>query len=149
MQVCYNKFVVRYFIIKHFFSKTICLDLEENLALLTPHADNTQAELVSSIDGNVQLDAGMPLTTTNSIGGKIKINITKPIVTLPIQKESVPPVEPEIIPPLEHLEKNDEPLPPGEEPIQLNLKPALQGVTLVRNSPVIKGTELTGMCSIM
>lgn len=115
------------------------------IPLTTPLADNTQAELVSSIDGNVQLESGMPITST---GSKIKINITKPIQPTPAPTKEpevtkVPTPEPEI------PEENDEPLPPGEEPVQLNLKPALQGVKLTKNPPVMKGTELTGMCSIM
>lgn len=114
--------------------------------------DNTQAELVSSIDGNVQLDAGIPISTSSNLGAKIKINITKPIVTLS-SKEVVSNnsnvTEPEPLLPIEPPEDSNEPLPPGEEPIQLNLKPALQGLKLTRQPTVKKGTELTGMCSIM
>lgn len=121
-----------------------------DIPVITSMVDNTQTEVVSSIDGNVQLESGVPITTSNSLGAKIKINITKPIANLP--KEIPVPtniIEPDPILPIEPPEDSNEPLPPGEEPIQLNLKPALQGVKLTRQPIVKKGTELTGMCSIM
>lgn len=122
------------------------------MTLTTSQVDNTQAELVSSMDGNVQLEAGPTLASGGGLGNKIKINITKPIVsvqpkepTSSSQKEAPAVVVPIVEAPIE----NDEPLPPGEEPIQLNLKPTLQGLKLTKQATVMKGTELTGMYSIM
>lgn len=111
------------------------------IPLSTPMADNTQAELVSSIDGNVQLESGMPIA---AMGSKIKINITKPILPAP-----QPCKEQELSLSETGLPDSSEPLPPGLEPVQLHLKPALQGVVLTENPTVVKGHELTGMCSIM
>lgn len=109
-------------------------------------AEPAQPALISSIDGNTELVSSIPTTTAN-IGSKIKINISKP---LPV----IAPKEPKDIPcdsvtSLEPIIDPSQPLPPGEEPIQLNIKPALIGVELKKLPPVQKGSELTGMCSIM
>ncbi|KAF5294521.1 hypothetical protein FQA39_LY13375 [Lamprigera yunnana] len=115
-----------------------------NLNTISDAADTTHIEVVSSIDGNVEFDSGPPATTTG-ISGKIKINITKPIPAV-VPKESKDIIEEEL--------KNDfidpsQPLPPGEEPVQLNVKPDLKGLELKRQPMVKKGSELTGLCSIM
>lgn len=123
------------------------LDMEE---VLKPEVDTTHTDMQVFIDGNVEFDTGTVTTGAPSFGGKIKININKPLpILLPKEsttKESMP-VESELnsgtfIDP-------SQPLPPGEEPVQLNLKPTLQGVELKRLPPVEKGRELTGLCSIM
>ncbi|KAF2885051.1 hypothetical protein ILUMI_21106 [Ignelater luminosus] len=106
-------------------------------------ADTTHIEVVSSIDGNVELDSGVP--TSSGISNKIKINITKPLPTV-VPKESRDIISEEL--------KTDcidpsQPLPPGEEPVQLHVKPALKGLELKRQPTVKKGSELTGLCSIM
>lgn len=98
---------------------------------------------MSSIDGNVELDAGLP--TASGISNKIKINITKPLPTV-VPKENRDIISEEL--------KTDcidpsQPLPPGEEPVQLHVKPALKGLELKRQPTVKKGSELTGLCSIM
>lgn len=108
--------------------------------------DTTQAEVVSTIDGNVEFDSGAP-PVASGVPNKIRINITKSLA--PVQpKEPAQPKEIEQSPMIELIDPS-QPLPPGEEPIQLNLKPALQGLSL-KGQPVVKrGHELTGMCSIM
>lgn len=112
-----------------------------------PKGDTTHAELVSSIDGNIELDTGMP-ATANSIGSKIKINISKPLpVVLPKETKEISAGDSEIS--AEIFIDPSQPLPPGEEPIQLNVKPALQGLELKKMPVVKKGSELTGLCSIM
>lgn len=103
-------------------------------------ADTTHAEVVSSIDGNVQLSSGPSIAQA----GKIKINITKPLLAA---KEPTSTTDTDATG--DGSAENAEPLPPGEEPVQLHLKPALQGLTLVKQPTVSKGTELTGLCSIM
>ncbi|KAK5644187.1 hypothetical protein RI129_008032 [Pyrocoelia pectoralis] len=107
-------------------------------------ADTTHTEVVSTIDGNVEFDSGVNPST--GISGKIKINITKPIPAI-VTKETKETVEEEV----KSADCIDpsQPLPPGEEPIQLNVKPALQGLDLKRQPAVKKGSELTGLCSIM
>lgn len=51
---------------------------------------------------------------------------------------------------LEDISADDEPLPPGEEPeMEYTLKPSLEGVQFSRQPPVSKGSELSGLCSIM
>ncbi|KAF5296968.1 hypothetical protein FQR65_LT10120 [Abscondita terminalis] len=122
---------------------------ETELTALEPQtvvdvSDTTHIEVVSTIDGNVEFESGTNAASTG-ISGKIKINITKPIPAI-VPKENKDIVEEEL--------KNDfidpsQPLPPGEEPVQLNIKPALQGLDLKRQPMVKKGSELTGLCSIM
>ncbi|XP_064215104.1 pre-mRNA cleavage complex 2 protein Pcf11 isoform X1 [Tribolium castaneum] len=111
-----------------------------------PFTEPVQPSFTSSIDGNTEPVSSVPTTTAN-IGSKIKINISKPLPVIApkepkdISCDSVPSLEPVIDP--------SQPLPPGEEPVQLNIKPALRGIELKKLPPVQKGSELTGMCSIM
>lgn len=112
-----------------------------------PEVDTTHTELVSSIDGNIEMETGTP-AAANSIGGKIKINISKPLPVVP-PKETKEVCSDESEMSAETFIDPSQPLPPGEEPIQLNLKPALQGIELKKIPVVKKGSELTGLCSIM
>ncbi|XP_049825333.1 uncharacterized protein LOC109601802 isoform X2 [Aethina tumida] len=97
---------------------------------------------ITTIDGNVELASDIPTTTTASKG--IKINISKPLAVIaskePIKDESET---------MEQVIDPSQPLPPGEEPVQLSLKPSLRGVELKKMPPVRKGSELSGLCSIM
>lgn len=121
------------------------MDMEE---ASKPEVDTTHTDVHVFIDGNVEFDTGTVTTGAPSFGGKIKININKPLpILLPKETTKEVPVESELntgtfIDP-------SQPLPPGEEPVQLNLKPTLQGVELKRLPSVEKGRELTGLCSIM
>ncbi|CAH2055960.1 unnamed protein product, partial [Iphiclides podalirius] len=100
--------------------------------------ETTHTTVTSSIDGNVQLDAAPP-TAVLPVGG-IRINITKAIPTAVNNLE----------PMLEDVSADDEPLPPGEEPeLEYKLKPNLEGVQFSRQPPVQKGSDLSGLCSIM
>ncbi|CAG4994297.1 unnamed protein product [Parnassius apollo] len=100
--------------------------------------ETTHTTVTSSIDGNVQLDAAPP-STVLPVGG-IKINITK---TMPSVNSNQEPM-------FEDVSADDEPLPPGEEPeLEYKLKPHLEGVQFSRQPPVQKGSELSGLCSIM
>ena len=107
-------------------------------------ADTTHTEVVSTIDGNVEFESGV--NPSSGISGKIKINITKPIPAI-VAKETKDTMEDE----LKTADCIDpsQPLPPGEEPVQLNVKPTLQGLELKRQPMVKKGSELTGLCCIM
>lgn len=103
--------------------------------------DNTHATVESSIDGNLQLDAANAPATTIPIGG-IRINISKSLPAFVTNN-----VEDKL---LEDISADDEPLPPGEEPeLEYTLKPGLEGVQFSRQPPVNRGTELSGLCSIM
>lgn len=125
----------------------ICFaEIEETVNSVIP-ADTTSAEILTSIDGNVQLNTDMPISVGNTIPGRIKINITKPILAPKEATTNTTTADSEIS--AELMKDSNEPLPPGEEPVQLNLKPALQGLTLTKQSTVLKGNELTGLCSIM
>ncbi|KAL3266670.1 hypothetical protein HHI36_010832 [Cryptolaemus montrouzieri] len=112
-----------------------------------PEIGQTHASFVPSIDGNLEMDTSAP-TPVTSVSGKIKINIHKPLPVIPA-KDSNKDIfsESDTLP--ETVIDPSQPLPPGEEPILLKLKPALQGVHLKKLPPVQKGSELTGMCSIM
>lgn len=114
---------------------------EENIA-------PSHMELVTSIDGNMELVSSAPssVATSGVSANRIKINISKPLpVIANKEKESAPdsgfPSETYIDP--------SEPFPPGEEPEPIQLKPALKGVNLKKLPPVQRGAELTGLCSIM
>ncbi|XP_018319947.1 uncharacterized protein LOC108733341 [Agrilus planipennis] len=129
------------------------LVVEDELEEERPCSSQGNIEFKPSIDGNVEYNTTTIPTTNTSIAGKIKINISKPIVTTALikeTKESVLDVNTEcILSGHEICIDPSQPLPPGEEPVQLNVKPALQGVYLKKLPTVKKGTELTGLCSIM
>lgn len=109
--------------------------------------DTTHTDVHISIDGNVEFDTGTVTTAAPPFGGKIKINISKPLPLLPHKETKELPIESDLI--TDTFIDPSQPLPPGEEPVQLNVKPALQGVELKRLPPIEKGKELTGLCSIM
>ena len=127
---------------------------------------NIQPELVATIDGNVAHNAaphavggsgvaavGACPAVVGGVGGRIKINISKPLpVIAPKENKDLSSVD------VDHTNNSgkgdqsvdpSQPLPPGEEPVQLKLKPALQGTKLKKLPPVHKDSELTGLCSIM
>jgi hypothetical protein len=141
---------------------------EEDVERTVPAVDTTYAAVACSIDGNVKFEDS-PQITSGPAPGKIKINIT----TLPstVAKESQNEGEVEMLQtnhssdnghgtvlgeaPREYGEEAaggedvdlQEPPPPGVEPVQL--KPRLVGRKLTELPPVMKGTELSGLCSIM
>ncbi|XP_053616677.1 pre-mRNA cleavage complex 2 protein Pcf11 isoform X2 [Plodia interpunctella] len=111
---------------------------EEEVA--TTVADTTHARVTSTIDGNVQLDAASPAAAAAPLGG-IRINISKlPAFVNNNTNDQM----------LEDISADDEPLPPGEEPeLEYKLKPNLEGIHFSRQPPVQRGSELSGLCSIM
>lgn len=109
--------------------------------------DTTHTDVHISIDGNVEFDSSTVTTATPTFGGKIKINISKPLPIVQPKETKEVSVESELS--MDTFIDPSQPLPPGEEPVQLNVKPALQGLELKRLPPVEKGKELTGLCSIM
>ncbi|XP_033608498.1 uncharacterized protein LOC111867245 isoform X3 [Cryptotermes secundus] len=139
---------------------------EEDVKPAAPAVDTTYAAVACSIDGNVKFEDS-PQITSGPIPGKIKINIT----TLPsvIAKESQSEGDVEILPTDQSTdnghgpvlaeatkecgeeaaggEDGEEPPPPGVEPVQL--KPRLVGRNLTVLPPVVKGSELSGLCSVM
>lgn len=96
---------------------------------------------MSSIDGNVQLDDA---TQAHAIPfGGIRINITKTIPTATVQEKDEDKM-------LEDVSADEEPLPPGEDlELEYKLKPSLEGIEFIKQPPVQKGSELSGLCSIM
>lgn len=142
--------------------------------LAPPVVDTTLAALACSIDGNVQFED--PPTQKNvTSGSKIKINITKQLQPQAVTVASAQEIDmveeqvAEILPEqhneiLEevlteecHVQSNQqqaelirevpEPPPPGVEPV--SLKPLLVGRKMTELPPVARGTELSGLCSIM
>ncbi|XP_041969984.1 pre-mRNA cleavage complex 2 protein Pcf11 isoform X2 [Aricia agestis] len=104
---------------------------------IIPIIETVHKTVMSSIDGNVQLESAPP--TTLPLGG-IRINISKALPTLPLVNDQA----------LEDVSADEEPAPPGEETeLEYKLKPSLEGVHFSRQPPVQKGTELSGLCSIM
>lgn len=97
--------------------------------------------MLSSIDGNVQLDSRNITNPALSTSG-IRINISKlPIVVTRQAPEEIS---------AEDMSADEEPLPPGEEPeLEFTFKPTLEGVRLSRQPPVTRGMEVSGLCSIM
>lgn len=110
-------------------------------------ADTAHPDVHISIDGNVEFDTATMTTAAPTFGGKIKINISKPLPVLPLKETKEVPVESDLV--ADTFIDPSQPLPPGEEPVQLNMKPALQGVELKRLPPVQKGKDDTALCSIM
>lgn len=106
----------------------------------------SQPAFISSIDGNIDPTSNIP-TTSASVGNKIKINISKPLPV--ISHKETKDISCDSVPILDSVIDPSQPLPPGEEPIQLNIKPALRGLELKKLPTVKKGSELTGMCCIM
>ncbi|XP_064074562.1 pre-mRNA cleavage complex 2 protein Pcf11 isoform X1 [Vanessa tameamea] len=109
-------------------------------SIMPPTIDTAPHNTVmSSIDGNMQLEDATSAPVF-PLGG-IRINISKSIPSfVNNQEEKI----------LEDVSVDDEPLPPGEEPeLEYKLKPSLEGVHLSRQPPVQKGSELSGLCSIM
>ncbi|XP_069362227.1 pre-mRNA cleavage complex 2 protein Pcf11 [Maniola hyperantus] len=101
----------------------------------------THTTVTSSIDGNVQLDDAAPAPAF-PLGG-IRINISKSIPSFITPTQDSDKM-------LDDISIDEEPLPPGEEPeLEYKLKPALEGVQFSRQPPVQKGSELSGLCSIM
>lgn len=102
--------------------------------------DTTHATVESSIDGNLQLDAANAPANTIPLGG-IRINISKALPAFVFPQEDKM---------LEDISADDEPLPPGEEPeLEYELKPDMKDIQFSRQPPVIRGNELSGLCSIM
>lgn len=111
--------------------------------------DITHSTNTVSIDGNVELG-----DSYQAISGptKIKINIAKN--HLEEKVVSPKPEEPKVQE--DELSNdpidNEQPPPPGEEMITLvaaDLKPKLKERKLTAYPPVTKGTEISGLCSIM
>lgn len=119
-----------------------------------PIVDTTHASVVCSIDGNVELE-----DTPQQVGNgppKIKITITKPAIQSAL-KDSKESDELELTSCTEApnstmaatLSLNSQPYPPGEEPVPQYVKPKLIGRKLQDLPPVLKGSEMSGLCSIM
>jgi hypothetical protein len=142
---------------------------DDDVEPIAPAADTTHAAVACSIDGNVKFEDS-PKITSGPISGKIKINITKSLTSV-AAKESQSEGEVETlvadqstdnesdpVPTEANRESKEEatsdenvdsqePPPPGVESVQL--KPRLVGRKLTELPPVMKGTELSGLCSIM
>lgn len=117
------------------------VDVEEH------NSTNSVRDLVASIDGNVDIAAsGAPTGAATGISGnKIKINISKQLTVINKEKELIQGTD---VPSETYIDPF-EPFPPGEEPEPAALKTTLKSVRLTKLPPVRKGTELTGLCSIM
>lgn len=108
---------------------------------IPPTIDTTHNTVTSSIDGNVQLEDATQAPVI-PFGG-IRINISKTIPTTTNQEKDDDKM-------LEDVSADEEPLPPGEEPeLEYKLKPSLEGIEFTKQPPVQKGSELSGLCSIM
>lgn len=141
-------------------------DLETPDTSLTADLNNTSIEepknsvtdeesvgsgLIASMDGNLEHESGAAAVPSSVSTGKIKINISKPLPVISSlnrdnNKDNIS--ENDKLPEIPVIDPS-QPLPPGEEPVLLTRKPSLQGVNLKQLPPVQKGSELTGLCSIM
>ncbi|CAG9826753.1 unnamed protein product [Diabrotica balteata] len=107
----------------------------------------SQHDVVSSLDGNADPFSGVTAVGSAALGGnKIKINISKPLPV--INKEKEINLGNDLVPSETYIDPF-EPFPPGEEPQPAALKTALRSARLSKLPPVRKGTELTGLCSLM
>ncbi|CAH1140150.1 unnamed protein product [Phyllotreta striolata] len=120
---------------------TMIVDIEGS------NSTHSSRDLMASIDGNVDVACSIASTVSGAgLGGnKIKINISKPLPVITKEKEPLLGID---VPSETYIDPF-EPFPPGEEPEPVTLKPALKGIRLAKAPPVRKGTELTGLCSIM
>ncbi|KAF6198443.1 hypothetical protein GE061_008191 [Apolygus lucorum] len=117
----------------------------EKVEVVDLDAQTSQPLVVSSIDGNVELEDAAPVTLPR----RIKINIPS-AVTKPHREETREATPPRITPSIEPpVLDSSEPLPPGEELYPLSVKPRLSEVDLKILQPVSKGSELSALCSIM
>ncbi|XP_071452534.1 uncharacterized protein Pcf11 isoform X2 [Hetaerina americana] len=147
-------------------------EMEEIVEPVTGTVDTTLNVVACSIDGNVEFEDTASVGTP--VPGRIKINISKPLVSNP-QSTAGSAESQELAPPgVDDVEADKEgsdegiigeteseskeelvdeeaqvapPPPPGEG--TLRLKPRLIGRKLTDLPPVMKGTELSGLCSIM
>ncbi|XP_028136602.1 pre-mRNA cleavage complex 2 protein Pcf11 isoform X2 [Diabrotica virgifera virgifera] len=107
----------------------------------------TQHDVASSLDGNADPFSGVTAVGSAALGGnKIKINISKPLPVINKEKENN--LGNDLVPSETYIDPF-EPFPPGEEPQPAALKTALRSARLSKLPPVRKGTELTGLCSLM
>lgn len=124
-----------------------------------PVVDTTHTSVTSLIDGNVEFEE---TPQQMSVGGppRIKINITKAVVKQPLTKEKDEFEDIKSPEALNEEESNpqrskftilNQPPPPGEECLPQNMKPRLyENKHLRKELPVVsKGTEMSGLCSIM
>ncbi|XP_066141095.1 polyadenylation and cleavage factor homolog 11-like isoform X2 [Euwallacea fornicatus] len=119
---------------------------DEDLIKVTPCEKNfvpvtSHLQLITSMDGNIELSAPTNAHSTISGGNKIKINISKPLPVITPKETSETGDNSDVIVKASEI--------PMEELDILNYKPALQNVPLKKLPPVQKCTELTGLCSIM
>lgn len=109
-----------------------------------PVSDTTSAIVSCLIDGNLELSQAP--ATLPSVPNRIKINISKPILSKPsdeTEDESDKASESEH----EDQASVSEHVPAGEEPVVS--KPKLVGRKLTVLPPKVRGTETSGLCSIM
>lgn len=144
-------------------------NVDEEEEPVAPAVDTTHTAVACSIDGNVKFEDS-PQMTSGPVPGKIKINIMKSLTSVAAKESQsegeteVPAAnqstddEPGPVPAEANRESGEEgtgeedvesqePPPPGVEPVQL--KPRLVGRKLTELPPVMKGTELSGLCCIM
>ncbi|XP_066254099.1 polyadenylation and cleavage factor homolog 11-like isoform X1 [Euwallacea similis] len=119
---------------------------DENSIKMTPCEKisvpvTSHLQLITSMDGNIELSAPTTARSTISGGNKIKINISKPLPVITPKETSETGDSSDVIVKASEI--------PMEELDILNYKPALQNVPLKKLPPVQKCTELTGLCSIM
>ncbi|XP_047121818.1 uncharacterized protein LOC124805343 [Schistocerca piceifrons] len=136
--------------------------------LLPSVVDTTLAAVACTIDGNVQFEDA-PTQPPALSTGRIKINIGKmpapaivpavaesdgdtsaeephsPLPTRPLSTDITAQAESVTVPVMTC--ETFQPPPPGVEPV--SLKPRLVGLKMTELPPVTRGTELSGLCSIM
>lgn len=101
--------------------------------------DQTVTNLVSSIDGNIEMNDAPSLAQTTT--SKIKITFNKPLATESAnEKPLIESIDPE-----DKIEEDPEP-----EPLPLKpKKPRIAEQELKIYPTCVKGTEVSGLCTIM
>lgn len=132
----------------------------EPVEIVDKIVDITSVPNVATIDGNIELGDSLQVVST---GTKIKLNIAKP-ATHNEEKPSSPKSPANEVEPVSDAEMDDlmngppkelttinaQPLPPGEELVTAaEIKPRLKERKLTEYPQVAKGTETSGLCSIM
>ncbi|KAF7266810.1 hypothetical protein GWI33_019914 [Rhynchophorus ferrugineus] len=126
--------------------KTSMADPEPTVAAEPEQSAPSHLQMITSIDGNVELVSNTPMGTASSMSGvgKIKINISKSLPVIPPKESSETSVSSE---PDRNADDSEETV--LEEPETLHCKPDLKDTQLKKLPKVAKGSELTGLCSIM
>ncbi|XP_014243508.1 uncharacterized protein LOC106663303 isoform X2 [Cimex lectularius] len=122
----------------------IVIKKEKEVILPEPAITSHHTTIISSIDGNVELDEAPPLVQPK----KININITSSLTKSKKLRDSDRIQLPTNTVTEFNVKESSQPLPPGEL-FPACVKPKIHKAKLTELPPVNKGVELSGLCCLM